>query len=336
MMKKVTLQDISEQTGLSLSTVSRILRGESGPNSQNVEKTIDVALKLKYPLNINQLKDKYNFNSQIRIAFLTTHFPSEFYASLFAGINQSSESSNFDITIHHVNVQKTNIIDYMKALIAQDFHGAILFLPMLDEETYALLVKEIPPSFAFISVLPIQNPAVDTITFDSYGGGYLVAQHFHKKGYENVGIVNGPISRQESLLRRNGFQDYISKCDGIELMWSYNGNFDYIDGFTAFAHFLNSKNKPRAIFFVNDVMCVSFLAKATEYGINVPKDLALAGFDDLPLCEYVYPAITSIRTDYFLLGKKALGVLKSKLNGDERQTGIQSLIPVSISKRESS
>ena len=80
-------------------------------------------------------------------------------------------------------------------------------------------------------------------------------------------------------------------------------------------------------------MCVSFLAKATEYGINVPKDLALAGFDDLPLCEYVYPAITSIRTDYFLLGKKALGVLKSKLNGDERQTGIQSNSCFYIKKR---
>jgi DNA-binding LacI/PurR family transcriptional regulator len=334
-MKKTTLQDISEYTGLSISTVSRILRGESGSNTQNVEKTIDAALRLKYPLNVGFLKNKYKFKSQIRIALLTTLFPSEFYSALLAGINNAAESTNFDITIHHLDLNRVNIINYTKELITQDFQGAILFLPLLDEEVYEQLVNEIPSSFAFISVLPIQNPTIDTITFDSYGGGYLIAQHFHKKGYLDVGIVNGPFDRQESLLRRNGFQDYISKHPEMNLMWSYDGDFEYMDGFSAFAKYLNSSNKPRAVFCANDVMCLSFLSKATEYGIQIPNELALAGFDDLPLCKYVHPAITSISTDYMLLGRKALGVLSSKLNGDERQTGIQSLIPVSISKRES-
>ena len=334
-MKKTTLQDISEYTGLSISTVSRILRGESGPNSINVEKTIDAALRLKYPLNVGFLKNKYQFKSQIRIALLTTLYPSEFYATLFAGINNAAEESNFDITIHHLNVDRVNLIDYAKELITQDFQGAILFLPMLNEEVYDVLVEELPPSFALISVLPIQNPIIDTITFDSYGGGYLIAQHFHKKGYHNVGIVNGPFDRQESLLRKNGFQDYISKHSDMNLVWSYNGDFEYMDGFSAFSKYLGSTEKPRAIFCANDVMCVGLLSKATEYGIDVPGELALAGFDNLPLCNYVYPAITSINTDYTLLGRKALGVLKSILNGDERQTGTQSLIPVSISKRDS-
>lgn len=334
-MKKTTLQDISDHTGLSVSTVSRILRGESGPNSQNVEKTINAALSLKYPLNVGFLKNKYQFKSKIRIALITTLFPSEFYAALFSGINAAAESTNIEITVHHLNVEKQSILDYVKELITQDFQGAILFLPMLDEEIYQHLVEELPATFAYISVLPIQNPTVDTITFDSYGGGYLVAQHFHKKGFNEVGIVNGPFDRQESLLRRNGFQDYISKHKDMNLVWSYDGNFDYLDGFTAFGHYLNNTNKPRAIFCANDVMAVSFMAKASEYGIKVPNDLALAGFDDLPLCEFVHPPLTSIKTDYTLLGKKALGILKSKLNGDDRQMGIQSLIPVSISKRES-
>ena len=334
-MKKTTLQDISEYTGLSISTVSRILRGESGPNSQNVEKTIDAAMRLQYPLNVGFLKNKYQFKSQTKIAFLTTIFPSEFYAAIFSGINSAAESSSFDIRIHHLNVERVDLIEYTRELIIQDYHGAILFLPTFDECVYDQLIEEIHPSFAIISALPIQNPTLDTITFDSYGGGYLIAQHFHKKGYLEVGIVNGPFERQESLLRRNGFQDYISKHTDMKLVWNYDGNFEYLDGFTAFTHYLNSSNKPRAIFCANDVMCMSFLSKATEYGINVPGEVALAGYDDLPLCEFVHPAITSINTDYTLLGRKALGILQSKLNGDDRQMGIQSLIPVSISKRES-
>ncbi len=334
-MKKTTLQDISKNTGLSVSTVSRILRGESGANSYNVEKTINAALKLKYPLNIGFLKTKYQFKSPIRIALLTTFFPGEFYSSLFSGINKATDGTNFDITIHHLNTNHTDIINYTKDLISQDFHGAILFLPLLDNQFYAKLVQEIPASFALISILPIQNPSIDTITFDSYGGGYLVAQHFHKKGYHDVGIIDGPFDRHESLLRKNGFLDYISKHNNINLVWNYSGNFNYLDGFTAFAHYLDSTNKPQAIFCSNDIMCISFLSKATEYGIKVPEELALAGFDDLPMCEYVHPAISSIKTDYFLLGRKVLGALTSKLNGNDFQMGIQSLIPVSLSKRDS-
>lgn len=151
-MKKTTLQDISDHTGLSVSTVSRILRGESGPNSQNVEKTINAALSLKYPLNVGFLKNKYQFKSKIRIALITTLFPSEFYAALFSGINAAAESTNIEITVHHLNVEKQNILDYVKELITQDFQGAILFLPMLDEEIYQHLVEELPASFAYISI----------------------------------------------------------------------------------------------------------------------------------------------------------------------------------------
>jgi len=335
-MEKTTLQDISDYTGLSISTISRILRGESGPNSVNVEKTIDAAIKLKYPLNLNYLKNKYQFNSKTRIALITTFFPSEFYATLFSGLTEASDETRFDVSFHHINLSKNNLLDYIKVLIANEIEGAILFLPTMDENLYENLIQQLPSNFALISVLPIQNPTIDTITFDSYGGGYLVAQHFHQKGYLDLGIVNGPFDRNESLLRKNGFQDYISKHEELNLMWSYNGDFEYMDGFSAFAKYLSSKNKPRAIFCANDVMCMSFLSKATEYGIKIPDDLALTGFDDLPMCKYVHPAMTSVKTDYVALGRKALNVLKSKLSGEEHHSGIQSLIPVSISKRASS
>lgn len=334
-MKKTTLHDISEYTGLSISTISRILRGESSPSSANVETTIDAAIKLNYPLNVGFLKNKYQFKSQTRVALITTLFPSEFYAALLSGINNAADLTNIDLSIHHIDLHQIDLQDYLKELITGGFEGAVLFLPQFDENKYEYLLNDLPPSFALISILPVQNPVIDTITFDSYGGGYLVAQHFHNKGYLDVGIINGPFDRHESLLRRNGFQDYISKHKDLNLVWNYNGDFDYVDGFSAFAHYLSSDVKPRAIFCANDVMCLSFVAKAAEYGIKIPDELAICGFDDLPICEFVFPALTSVKTDYFMLGKKVLDVLKGKLSGNEQHHGVQSLIPVSISKRES-
>ncbi len=335
-MNKATLQDISEYTGLSISTVSRILRGESGSNSENVEKTINAAIKLKYPFNFTYLKNKYQFSSRTRIALVTTILPGEFYASLFAGISKASEETNFDVSYHHINSEKTDVLEFIKVLMANEIEGVILFLPMMNDQEYERLLDNLPSDFILISVLPIQNPSVDTITFDSYGGGYLAAQHFYQKGYHDVGIVNGPFERTESLLRRNGYQDYVSKHSEMNMVWSFDGSFEFKDGATAFDHYLNSSNKPRAIFFANDVMCVSFLSKAIDHGINVPEDLALIGFDDLPICQFVQPTLTSVRTDYSALGRKALDVLKSKLYGDKQRGGLQSLIPVTLSKRKSS
>lgn len=334
-MKKTTLQDISEFTGLSVSTVSRILRGESGLNNTNVKTTIDAAIKLNYPLNVGFLKGKYQFKTKTRIALVTTIFPSEFYAAFIAGLYDAADDTHTDLSVHHYAPEKTDLFEFIKSLLSRSIEGVILFLPELSESSYQQLVDKLPANFAFISILPIQNPAVDTITFDSYGGGYLIAQHFHQKGYLDVGIVNGPFNRQESLLRRNGFQDYIAKHNDMNLVWVYNGDFEYMDGFSAFSKYLSSPNKPRAIFCANDVMCVSFLSRATEHGVSIPNDLALAGFDDLPMCRYVNPAITSVKTDYSLLGSKALDILKAKLTQKDPHTGIQSLIPVSISKRES-
>ncbi len=333
-MKKTTLQDISEYTGLSISTISRILRGESG-QGENVKTAIDAASKLNYPLNVGYLKGKYHYKTNARIALVTTIFPSEFYASLMTGLNKAAELSQTDLSIHHLNPEKIELFEFIKSLIARNIEGVILFLPELTEHAYQQLVKKLPTDFAFVSVLPVQNPSLDTITFDSYGGGYLVAKHFHEKGYLDVGIVNGPFNRQESLLRRNGFYDYVAKQKEMKVVWSYDGNFEYMDGFSAFLNYLNTSKKPRAVFCANDVMCMSFLSKATEYGISVPNELALAGFDDLPMCKYINPSITTVKTDYVALGKKTLETLKTKLTQKDPHTGIQSLIPVTISKRES-
>jgi len=334
-LDKTTLQDIAEYTGLSISTISRILRGESRADSKNVEQTIEAALKLNYPLNISYLNSKYQFKSQYHVALITTFFPGAFYASFFAGLNDASKRSPFDISLHDMDPNKTDIVDFVNGLISLHFDAAILFLPTLKESEYQRLLDEIPSTFTLLSVLPSLHPILDTITFDSYSGGYLMAQHFHERGYFDVGIINGPFSRNESLLRRNGFQDYITQNPQMNLVWSFDGTFDFQDGVNAFIEYENSEVKPRAIFATNDVMCIGFLKMATQRGVEIPNDVAIAGYDDFPVCKYVHPTITSIKTDYQVLGEKAFEVLKEKMEKSGKHSGMQSLIPVSISIRES-
>lgn len=336
-MEKTTLKDLADHTGLSISTVSRILRGESKADSKNVAATIDAALELNYPLNVSYLNAKYNFKSKHDVALVTTFFPSEFYSTFFDGINSVARDAHVNVSLHDFDpeVPGADICEYIKNLIAQQIDAAILFLPTLHEEEYQRLLTEIPSTFILVSVLPSLHPVLDTITFDSYGGGYLVAQHFYEKGYREVGIINGPFNRNEALLRKNGFTDFIAQKHDMHLVWSYNGHFDFRDGMKAFNSFTQSLSRPKAIFSTNDMMCVGFLKMATQAGLSVPKDIALAGYDDLPVCQYVHPSITSVKTNYAALGKKAFTIISDKIAEVEHHSGMQSIIPVSLQVRDS-
>ncbi|MEQ9307817.1 MAG: LacI family DNA-binding transcriptional regulator [Balneolaceae bacterium] len=334
-MIKATLHDIAEKTGLSVSTVSRILRGESKSSSKNVALTIKTAQEINYPVNTRLLNGKYSYKNKIRVALITSFYPEEFYSTFFYGFNLASTDLNINLSLHVFDPQQASLSEFITELSYNSIESAILFLPTLQEPDYQNLILNIPSDFTLVSVAPLFNPVLDTVTFDSYRGGYIVAQHFYEKGYKEVGLITGPINKNESLLRKNGYLDFVSQKSDMKLVWQFEGDYGSSSGALAFDAYQKLKDKPRAIFSSNDYMCLGFLEQATEAKVNVPEDVAIAGYDDLPICSFIHPTITSVHTDYEMLAKKAFGILSDKMMDYSRHSGILSVIPVSLSVRNS-
>lgn len=333
---KSTLKDISSQTGLSVSTVSRILRGDSKSSTDNVKKTIRAAQKLNYPFNSRLLNKQYDYKAKLQVALISSFYPDEFYSTFFYGLNNSARNENISLSFYIYNSEKDNLSEFIENLVNNSIDAAILFIPTLQEKDYKDLIKKVPETFNLISMAPLFNPVLDTITFDSYRGGYLVAQHFHERGYKDLGIITGPYNKNEALLRKNGFTDYISQKSDVNLSWQFEGDYTFESGGKAFEAYDKLENKPRAIFTSNDYMCLGFLEAANNKGLNIPNDVAIAGYDDLPICVHVTPSITSVHTDYKILGNKAFNLLKENITSQNDHSGILSIIPVSLSVRESS
>jgi len=333
---KATLKDISDHTGLSISTVSRILRGGSKSSSDNIKKTIHTAKKLNYPINSRLLNKQYEYKSKLQVAIISSFYPDEFYSSFFYGLDNSARSENIDLSFFIFKDEEDDLAETINTVSKYSFDAAILFIPTLQEEDYNELTIELPSGFSIISMAPIFNPILDTITFDSYRGGYLIAKHFHEKGYENLGIITGSNNKNEALLRKNGFTDYIYQNSELSLTWQFEGNYFFESGAKAFDAFTELDQKPRAIFASNDYMCLGFLENALKAGYEIPDDVAIAGYDDLPISNYFKPSITSVHTDYNILGKKTFNLLKEKINTPYEHSGILSIIPVSLTIRESS
>ena len=332
---KVTLKDIAEETGYSISTVSRVLNGSDKISKQTRREVYKTAKRLKYPIYRTINGDK--IVNSLKIFFVVTGFhEGEFYASMFQGMSNAAEKHNAQLSLISMQKSFDEIVEAVKELSQEKYEGLVIFAPEFKRSHYEKLQQALPKNFPIISNALIENPLITTVTFDNYSGGFLVGEHLKKQGYKNCGIIKGPFKKAEARYRANGLRDYIAQASEMELSWDYQGDFTFESGVEAFNSFEQSPHKPRAIFASNDAMGHGFLEEALKKGYQVPEDLALVGYDDLPICSRHRPSISSVHTDYESLGNVTMEKMKEILANPNQQEGILSLVPVRIEHRESS
>lgn len=335
MIKKVTLKDIAEDTGLSISTVSRALTRTGKISKEKEKKVFESAYKLNYPIPLVHLPAE--LRDTIKIAIVTRHYTGEFFASLFEGFDRSAKDTKAAISMISVTHSSDSPAEIVSELRKTHFDAAVIFLPDFRAADYEALLKLSPPEFPIVSIAPIASPVMDTVTFDNYRGGHLVARHFQERGFRKLGIIHGPINKSEAMLRKNGFVDYIHASEELSLVWDFPGDYSFERGKAAYGYFKKAAVKPDAIFCSNDGMAVGFMHQAIRDGLIIPNDVAIAGFDDLPTCDLYTPTLTSVHTPYELLGKKTIEAITNRIKDQSslRHTGYISLVPVSLTIRES-
>ena len=325
----MTLKHISDDTGLSIATVSRTLNRKRRRYSANEEKIYASARKLGYPFFTNAGE-----NGKVSIALVMKLFEGEFYSSLINGFYEASGNTDSEIVFSYVEKQNDNPVDDIISL-SKKYSGICLFLPSMTDNNY-LKIKEKMGRYPIISLLPSKNPKIDTVCFDSYRGGYMMAKHFEEQGYKKFGYISGPIRRADALFRKNGFLNHVHESNGLELVWSYEGDFSTNAGISAFAEFKKTGLKDTAIFGGNDYSCFGFMKAALESDYKIPDDFIIGGYDNLSFCENFTPELTSVVTDFHELGKKAIRTIENLVTDNMDTVGQISMIPVRIKIRNSS
>ena len=333
---KVTLKDIAKDTGYSISTVSRALRGDNKISSSSEQKIVKSAHRLNYPLVKN--KGQTPGVHSPHFAVVSDFREGEFYSAFFSAFNSASAHFNTSFGLYsYANLNDSQlIIKRILELEEHGFNGAIIFIPDFKPEHYRTLLNETRSSFPLISISMAHSPVMDTIAFDAYSGGFSVAKHFGKRGYRSTGLIYGPHNRPEALLRVNGYTDYCKQNKNVELDWIYDGDYSIQSGQKAFEAFHKLDPKPRALFASNDDMAMGFMQSAIAKGYRFPDDIAIAGYDDLRICSIIHPTLTSVSTDFEKLAFNVTKELTHRLNNHVTHQGFMNLIPVNLKVRESS
>lgn len=149
-----------------------------------------------------------------------------------------------------------------------------------------------------------QRPVLNV---DNYGGARVMTRHLRDSGHRRIAFIAGPDDNFDAHERMRGYRDELALDPAVQ-PWVLPGNFDEESGYRA-GQALARDTRPDAVFAANDMMALGCLFALGHAGLKVPQDIALAGFDDVPMARYVLPALTTMRVDIAGLGARALQLL---------------------------
>jgi len=151
------------------------------------------------------------------------------------------------------------------------------------------------------------------LSIDSYGGAREMVKHLVALGHRTIAHVTGPVDNYDSHERERGYRDELAASLPNARPNVVRGDFSEASGYAAGRTLAAATPPPAAVFAANDVMAIGGLAAFAELGLVAPRDIAITGFDDVPLAAYVRPALTTMRVPIVDLGRDALDQLAAAI-----------------------
>jgi LacI family transcriptional regulator len=180
--------------------------------------------------------------------------------------------------------------------------GAIVFDMKISDEVVLKLASQRFP----IVVLDrnLQGDFILPVLLDNEQGVREAFDHLYHGGFRKMAFVAGAVGSFDNSERMAAFLQQ-AELHGLDVP-VYQGNFTEISGYEAAKAIIESKDIPEAVFCANDQMALGFLNAMKEHGLQAPQDIAVVGFDDIPLSRYMQPTISTVGTSRFEWGAMAV------------------------------
>lgn len=297
----VTIKDVARQANVSVATVSRALNGHPNVAEEVRQRVFDVATRLRY--SPHHAARSLSSRRTQTIGVVLPDLYGEFFSELMRGIDQVARERGLHLLVssYHGNpAEQGAALRTMRGRV----DGLLLMSPFLGATE--ALASELPP-------LPVvlMNPAVAVeglaaVGVDNHGGAMAMVRHLLEAGHRRIAFIAGPEDNFDAAERLRGYREAMAQGAPDVAPRVLPGDFSEASGHRAGKALLEGGTLPDAVFAANDMMALGCLFALGEGGLRVPGDLALAGFDDVPLSRYVHPPLTTMRVEIAELGALAI------------------------------
>jgi LacI family transcriptional regulator len=322
-----TIHDVAARAGVSVATVSRVLNGKELVREETSRHVRAAAKSLRYVPNVAARSLSIRRSQTIGIVLPDVH--GEFFSEVIRGIDLAARAQGYHILVsgsHSDPAQMLDVVDTMRGRV----DGLVVMAPdvtlaPLDE----LRARAMP-----VVLLNSATPNGDAITIDNYGGARAMMQHLHGLGHTRIAFVRGPQNNADARERLRGYRQAMRGIAAPKSL-ECNGDFTEESGFSAGRRLAELDPRPTAVFAANDSMAVGVLASLTSAGVNVPVEMSVVGFDDIPIARYVNPPLTTMRVDIAELGRCAFGLLLDAIGNPAAHAPRHDLVATTLVVRKS-
>lgn len=341
----VRLKDIAEHVGVSISTVSRVIKNDKSRNvhPETRKKVWDAVKELGYVPNLNARnlvtgQQQSTKKRTMKIGWVADPKTAEmnpYYSSIISGISDTIEDSDYTL-VNFTNEDFSNESRLLEIIHEMGIEGLIL-MDEIDRSSLEFIQRHIP-------IVGLDHVYSDetftTVDFDRIAAAKLAVEYFIKNGHQKIGFIGGGVGVENGdLSLEKRFQGYKLALEeaGIEYKekWVINSHWNTENSYKGMKELLKSDDLPTAIFCASDLMAIPAMRAIHESGLRIPDDIAIIGLDNIEMAKYSTPPLTTINIPKYEMGEIVAKTMVDMVE-EKIKVPIKILVPFELVVRESS
>ena len=323
---RATISAVAERASVSISTVSRVINGLDRVHPATRQRVLDAVQALNY--QPSALAKGLATQQTRSLGFVIPTISDAFYLGIVRGVEEAAAAAGHNLLVASQVVQPDE--PCYKPLVDQRRVDAMVVvgIKIPDEDLRQFNRQGLPIAF----VQQDAGELASSFLTDNYGGAKMLAEHLLALGQRRFAYISGSDDTPDSAERLRGLQDALLAAK-VFLPEAYivQGTYLAESGYKAMRSLLELEPRPEAVFAANDQMAVDAISAIRERGLRVPEDIAVVGFDDVPMAGYVTPPLTTIRQPTYELGFRAASLV---LNAVAQEPG-RTVLPTKLVIRRS-
>lgn len=333
--KRVSINDIAKQLGVSITTVSFILNGrakEKRISDKVVKSVLDLVEQVNY--KPNTLARSLRTGKTNIIGLLVEDIANPFFGSIARLIEGNAYRNGYKIIYSSTGNDTAKARELMQMFRDRHVDGYIIVPPEGVESEIQAIMTSGKPVVLLDRYLPEVN--VDSVTIDNKESAYQATEHLILNGFKKVGLITLNSAQPQMQDRLSGYTEamkHYGMTERVEKI-TFEDNDAIVNQIKAF---LQANSDLDAVLFLTNYLCRMGLKAMKAMQLNIPQDLAVVGFDEYELFEMYTPTITTVAQPIEQIAESAINLLLSKLEPDNTKDKFQKLVlPASLIARQSS
>jgi LacI family transcriptional regulator len=328
--RSITIQDVAQAAGVSVSTVSRVLNDKDDVAPETYEKVQSIIQEMGYTSSLAARSMRSRRTNVIGL--IVPDVADSFSIQVMKGVNQAIFELDYDLIIYTSgSIKKRSAAEreqyFVSLLNGSVTDGVIIVTPAATSFSTAAPVVTIDPNN--------ECPECLTVIGTNHAGAMAAMEHLISLGHRRIGFIGGRPDLQSAQRRLQGYQDALRQANiPVDQDLIATGDFTTETGRLCARNLLSLSDPPTAIFAANDQSAMGTIEATCEMGLRVPEDLSVIGFDNIPEAAYYDPALTTI--DQFIeeMGRVATGKLIDLIQGQPLESDLYK-VPTQLVVRDS-